>query len=52
MLSTVRICSKADEDLDLPGDDRVVGVDVDYTEDAVDDFFAFLSHKMDFLLLL
>ena len=35
MLTTVN--SKADENLDLPGDDGIIGVDVDNTEDAVDE---------------
>ena len=35
MLTAARICSEADEDLDLPGDDGVVGAEDDNTEDAV-----------------
>ena len=37
MLTTTIISSTADEDLHLPGDDGVVGADVDNTEDAVDE---------------
>ena len=38
-LTTTRIyiCSKADEDLDLPGDGVVVGLDVNNVEAAVDE---------------